>query len=77
MLIAGLQDTLLARQHNPEPKPNLPGRHVLMIHDLGSVTEDPLMSARVQMTHLLLTPVTLTTQMLWQRVAIMTIDELV
>ena len=46
-----------------------------MLRDLESIGDTHLMAASVQLTHLLLTPITLTTQMIRRRVGIATVDE--
>ena len=46
-----------------------------MLRDLESIGDTHLMAASVHLTHLLLTPITLTPQMIRRRVGIATVDE--
>ena len=74
----GLQDSLFPTSTTSaasQPRASPPGRRFLMLRDLDSVGEANLMSASVQLTHLLLTPITLTPIMVKRRVGVASVDE--
>ena len=74
----GVQDSLLPPSTTSaasQPRASPPGRRLLMLRDLDSVGEANLMSASVQLTHLLVTPITLTPIMVKRRVGVASVDE--
>ena len=78
LVTPGLQDAQLpATTTTPADasRPHPPGRRLIMLRDLESIGDTHLMAASVQLTHLLLTPITLTPQMIRRRVGIATVDE--
>ena len=78
LVIPGLQDAQLpATATTPvdASRPHPPGRRLIMLRDLESIGDAHLMAASVQLTHLLLTPITLTPQMIRRCVGIATVDE--
>ena len=77
-LTPGLQDPELpATTATPADasRPHPPARRLIMLRELESIGDTHLMAASVQLTHLLLTPITLTPQMIRRRFGIATVDE--
>ena len=78
LVTPGLQDALLPATAAPPAdtsRPHPPGRRLIMLRDLESIGDVHLMAASVQLTHLLLTPITLTPRMIRRCVGIATVDE--
>ena len=73
-----MQDSLLpplAVSATPQPRATPPGRRLLLLRELGFVGEVNLMSASAQLTHLLLTPIAITPQMVKRCIGGVCVDE--